>query len=287
MLDEFRIWLEKTGRNSVSSRITECRRVERDLKVDLDREYQKDQMKHLISLFEYSRDDMNAGLEPRHGMKIKGDLCNNTATYKNALKLYLEYKKGTKCDSLQICNHTAKTIRRRVDVKELDGHVVCEHAAKKLNIDFAKLIAAIAIWAPKEEHEALNGGPARKCRRAQTSKGEKAKTKDIAGIYLDDNTIPNILMKRALKNHYGISPVNYTTCHIWDKTCYDERYHTCYANLVLIPSDIYALSDFNDHVQKVLQYHAYEIFGWYPEGKEEPKKPDNYPTEWLSLNSEQ
>lgn len=35
----------------------------------------------------------------------------------------------------------------------------------------------------------------------------------------------------------------------------------------------------------VLQYRALELFGWHPEDKAEPRKPENYPTDWFDPNA--
>lgn len=285
MLYAFKTWLEQWeyGEGTVRSRYTNCERIEAELGINLDDEFQVDEMCRLLELFKYSNNDFEQGVPPRHGMHIDGNVYNGTATLRSALNLYYSFKMHPEINPR---TRMAECHANCGASNTLDGHSVCERAAQILNIDFAKLIAATALWAPVSEHNARNGGPDKRCRRAQTTRGEKVGDV-VDGIRLDDNTAPNSQMKRVMKKHYGITPVNYTTCHIWDKTCYDERYHTCFANLVLIPSDIYVLSDFNNHVQKVLQYRAFEIFGWYPEEQEEPKKPDNYPTEWFSPNSEQ
>ncbi|HWQ55093.1 MAG TPA: hypothetical protein VN442_15505 [Bryobacteraceae bacterium] len=42
---------------------------------------------------------------------------------------------------------------------------------------------------------------------------------------------------------------NCAVCHIWPNSCYDERYHTCVANLVLLPSALASLTDFDPQVR--------------------------------------
>lgn len=284
MLYAFKTWLERKGygAGTITSRCSNCERVESELGINLDDEFKVDEMRRLLSLFEYSKDDARRGLNPRHGMYIDGNVYNGTATLRSALNLYYQFKMQPEINpkTRMVAPHANHRVH-----KTLDGHSVCERAAQILNIDFARLIAATALWAPASEHEALNGGAAKKCRRAQTTKGERPK-EVIDGIYLDNNTIPNSQMKRVLKKHYGISPVqNYETCHVWPMTCYDVRYHTCFANLVLLPREIAALSDHSERIRKVLQYRAFEVFGWYPEEEAEPVKPDNYPTEWLTLEN--
>ena len=86
-------------------------------------------------------------------------------------------------------------------------------------------------------------------------------------------------MKAIAAKRYNLAPRSYTTCHIWEQTCYDTRYHTCIANLVLIPSAIASLSDFDKQIHDILKFQAWELFKWPPSGKRVPK-PSHYPTNW-------
>lgn len=169
-------------------------------------------------------------------------------------------------------------------MKTLTGEEIQTAAAEKLNIDFASLIALSSIWAPVEEHLAAQneqGSFARvpNCRRRRhfEPRGE------VDGIIYDDNTRPNSQMKSVAKKYYGVSLKDFTVCHVWPDTCYDARYHTCFANLVCIPAAIHSLTDFDAHVEACLKYRAYELYGWMPDDKDAPAKPENYPTEWLEL----
>lgn len=72
---------------------------------------------------------------------------------------------------------------------------------------------------------------------------------------------------------------NYHACHIWADSCYDEKYHTCIANLVLIPAPLAGLSDYHPEIAKILKYRAYELFNWYF-GESPPIKPIKYPSLW-------
>lgn len=115
-------------------------------------------------------------------------------------------------------------------------------------------------------------------RRCRTGQGER-RGQILDGVKLDDNTYANQAIKRAV----GIPDnclVGFESCHIWPNTCYDHRYNTTIANLVLIPRAIAGLSDHDPEVQAVLQYRSYELYGWYPEGQQCPSKPDFYPRTW-------
>ena len=169
-------------------------------------------------------------------------------------------------------------------MKTLTGEEIQSAAAEKLHIDFASLIALSAIWAPLEEHVDAHDGQGNfarvpNCRRKRhfEPRGE------VDGIIYDDNSRPNSQMKSMAKKYYGVNLQDFTVCHVWPDTCYDVRYHTCYANLVCIPAAIHSLTDYDAHVEACLKYRAYELFGWKPDDAEVPDKPENYPTEWLAL----
>lgn len=93
-------------------------------------------------------------------------------------------------------------------------------------------------------------------------------------IRLDDNTFANEAIKRAIlegldnPDSYGKDKSifkGFEACHIWDKTCYDVRYHTSVANLVLLPRPLAGLTDHCDAVKKLLQYEAWRRFGFKPD----------------------
>ena len=166
----------------------------------------------------------------------------------------------------------------------ITGKEIRTAAGQKLNVDFAALIARCAIWAPREVHEACHDGHGvyagvPNCRRKRhfEPRGERD------GIIYDDNSRPNAKMKAMVRNCYGVRLEDCTVCHVWPDTCYDVRYHTCFANLVYIPAAIHSLTDYDEHVEACLKYRAYELFGWKPDEEEIPAKPENYPAEWLEL----
>ncbi len=83
----FRVWLEvERGLNAstVGSRTSNCRRVERH-EGDLDAHYDSDELGGLLQ-------SLNPG-EPKHGIPIAGDVYNGTATLKNAVSLYRDFRR--------------------------------------------------------------------------------------------------------------------------------------------------------------------------------------------------
>ena len=84
----FRVWLEvERGLNAgtVGSRTSNCRRVESH-EGNLDAHYDSDELGGLLQ-------SLNPG-EPKHGIPIAGDVYNGTATLKNAVSLYRDFRRG-------------------------------------------------------------------------------------------------------------------------------------------------------------------------------------------------
>lgn len=181
----------------------------------------------------------------------------------------------------------------KISNKKFNARSSLNQALKDTDIDLGKLIAKTALFVSPETAQYLKSNNTNdeyiwreNCKRKESSKGKKGYADD--GIYLDDNTIANGAIKKAL----GYDPkefYEYEVCHIWHKSCYDIRYHTSIVNLVLIPRSIAALSDFNIDIIKLLQYRAYELYNWYPKtykidgsdfNPSQPQKPNNYNYEW-------
>lgn len=165
------------------------------------------------------------------------------------------------------------------------GEIIRYVGAEKLNevidelkIDLVQLVAKTAIWAPREAHEKAGRG----ANNPHVRRG-RPNEEPVEGIRFDSNNYPNSQMKAMARRYYGIMPEGYEVCHVCDKTCYDERYHTCFANLVLLPRGVAALSDHNELIKQVLQYRAYELYDWYPEDLfPKPEKPSVYPENWIN-----
>jgi hypothetical protein len=158
-------------------------------------------------------------------------------------------------------------------------------AAKHNDIHLSVLVAETGLWAHPEVHAGLlrrTGFAAMfpNVRRARKGNGEN-RGQLVDGIRLDDNTYANVAIKRALGVH-RLDVEGFEACHIWPLTCYDRRYHTAIANLVLLPRALAGLSDHDLEIQVSLQYRAYELYAWYPEGADLPRRPSYYPSEWRS-----
>lgn len=167
------------------------------------------------------------------------------------------------------------------------AHEKLESAVQELSSNpFPFLIARTALWATADEYkECLAKGHTAKAPHVRRKKANEVLGWDAdEKIYLDSNCFPNSQMKASLKKR-SIIPIGYETCHIWEGTCYETEYHTCYANLVLLPRALASLSDHDENIRDILKYRAYELFGFTPKGKPKPHKPTNYPDSqfWLSI----
>ena len=158
-----------------------------------------------------------------------------------------------------------------------------------------KLVAQSAIFCSKEVFDNVkNGklGPSKynkdgnnegawyghNYRRAKANEERRINDPNDTTVRLDDNTYANKAIKYAIcedLKKYGISvSINdfskneFEACHIWDETCYNKKYHTSVANLVLLPRSLASLTDHCDAVKKLLQYEAWRRFGFKPEGDE-------------------
>ena len=157
---------------------------------------------------------------------------------------------------------------------KIEGSVVLQEVVDQLNIDLPKLVAGCAYWCP------VNAAPTKAVHsdRRRARSGEERADVTLDGIRLDDNTFANKVLK-AKVSHLGKFD-GFAVCHIWPLTCYDERYHTMPANLVLLPRELAGLTDHNRGVEQCLQYRAWELYSWYPDGQAKPEMPPNYPDNW-------
>jgi|ERR1051325_3104823 hypothetical protein len=100
MRDDFATWLATTYKTRAGGRlvvaaqrdaISRCRRVEAS-EGDLDSHYERDQMRALLERFTMSRHD----LAPAHQIEISGNVYNGTASLRNALRLYQQFRESSR-----------------------------------------------------------------------------------------------------------------------------------------------------------------------------------------------
>lgn len=201
---------------------------------------------------------------------------------------YFNYAKGEIYDKL--AESGSRLVCR---LRSFDGlGYVCGEQELEKNLGenisvIANLIAKTAVWAPVKYH--LDCRDAQGTCFAKYPNVRRKKASEKRGIdpenpqmRLDDNSYPNRQMKEMGKEVYHCNFKGYTVCHLWDETCYNEKYHTCFANLVLLPAALSSLTDFNQEIQSILKYRSYDLYHWLPDGEEAPKKPKFYPEHWVT-----
>lgn len=156
-------------------------------------------------------------------------------------------------------------------------------AASSLGITLELMVAKTAQWVDPDVYSFLfrargSGVVFPDRRRARTKSGEK-RGDTVGHEVLDDNSYANLALKQCL----GMPRTElrgFHVCHIWEGTCYDTRYHTNVANLVLIPAAVAGLSDHHLPTIDLLRFRSYELYKWKPEGEAIPSKPATYPAVW-------
>ena len=94
---EFRKWLIEVkgyGHSTADSRVNNVLRVCR-YETDLDVLYERDRCRELLEKLTYSELDRIWKKSPKHNIPIAGDIYNGTATLKQAVKLYVEFRDST------------------------------------------------------------------------------------------------------------------------------------------------------------------------------------------------
>lgn len=78
---------------TIGSRISNCKRVEWH-EGDLDKHFDADRCQNLLWRLTYSTDDQDRKRQPNHNIPIDGDVKNGSATLKQAVGLYAEFRKN-------------------------------------------------------------------------------------------------------------------------------------------------------------------------------------------------
>lgn len=173
------------------------------------------------------------------------------------------------------------------------------HSIKNFESIACELVAQSAIFCPTEIFEMVKNGELGSrenigigniygswynC-KYQRAKHFQKRGEKCGDITFDDNTYANNAIKLALLKgleRYGIHGSSrqifkgFETCHIWPDTCYDARYHTSVANVVLLPREIAGLTDHCQAVEDLLKYEAWKRFRFKPDEEEVPQRPKNY-----------
>lgn len=173
------------------------------------------------------------------------------------------------------------------------------HSIKNFDSIACELVAQSAIFCPKEIFEMVKNGELGSrenegvgniygswynC-KYQRAKHFQKRGEKCGDITFDDNTYANNAIKLAVLKglekyciHGNSRQIfkGFETCHIWPDTCYDARYHTSVANVVLLPREIAGLTDHCQAVEDLLKYEAWKRFRFKPDEEEVPMRPKNY-----------
>ena len=88
--EAFQVWLKSTKMipRAQSDAKSRCARVERDLGVILDEEYEKDGGRSLVALLSYTAEDKRNNRPAPEGLMFNGDIKDGMASLKSAVKTY-------------------------------------------------------------------------------------------------------------------------------------------------------------------------------------------------------
>lgn len=164
----------------------------------------------------------------------------------------------------------------------LDALDLLRSASNKHGIHLSVLVAETGVWASPQVFEYLAAENGTGCyfpntRRYRAGAGEKP-SQVLDGVRLDNNSYANHAAKRA--TGLGRGAEGFEVCHVWPRSCYDARYHTCVANLVLLPRPLAGLTDHDPEITAALAFRSYELYGWWPAESPQPTRPDFYPVDW-------
>ena len=84
--------VERFSEPTIGSRTSNCKRVER-YEGDLDKHFDNDQCQGLLWRLTYSTDDQDRETTPRHSVPINGNLRTGSATLKQAIGLYVQFRR--------------------------------------------------------------------------------------------------------------------------------------------------------------------------------------------------
>lgn len=92
--EEFKNWLIENGKplNTIQNRISNCRNVE-NYEGNLDNHFLNDYGLSLLSKLSYSVNDENLNIPAKHKIPINGNIRKGSATLKQAINLYMNFRK--------------------------------------------------------------------------------------------------------------------------------------------------------------------------------------------------
>lgn len=119
---EFKIWLIESKnykKNVAQSRASNCQTVQNH-HGDLDNHFKKDKGQELLELLSYSTEDESENRPVKHNVKINGNLRTGSATLKQAVKLYMNFKAKNSLDNIKKTNVLNNEYKDVEDITEED-----------------------------------------------------------------------------------------------------------------------------------------------------------------------
>ena len=150
---QFIDWLIENGRDeSAATRAANCVTV-CQYEGDLDTLFDEDECADLLDRLSYSKQDQRLALGARHCIPINGDVYNGTATYRNAVKLYVKFRKNETLGDVQVAGQVRG---HRIDWPDWDSPGDEESLLlAKSTIPFVKFLAPAVVARIVEDNERI------------------------------------------------------------------------------------------------------------------------------------
>lgn len=280
----FRYWLEqRTYRlSTIGNKWSRVKRVEKHYG-DLDELYAQDQLNDLLEELNYTTADERKGKpNPSRIKPINGKIRTNLADYKNAVRIYREFRLESDC--VNVDQKNKKTRQSSENISQRSSRNLFE--PPNLSDDGALALCKIAVPHCKMPHsevvKKLNG-PVFPVIRNYGRRFEKD-TKDGSRIMYDDNRAARWAFLWSHDLGSTAHPGNgWYFAHVWEKPGDPESY-TNVANLLMIPAGLASLSDKHGPLAPYLRYHAKQVYGWQPNDDAIEKPPGYDELEWEYLD---
>jgi len=92
-------------------------------------------------------------------------------------------------------------------------------------------------------------------------------------VGLDDNKAPTDVFRWCNNLMQPMRDVQFN--HVYTDSQDPESY-TCFANLCVTPSFLAKLTDTHPEVRALLQFRAWQLYGWRPKQAAQPQEPEGY-----------
>lgn len=261
---DFKRWLidrRGFGRETANSRTANCARVCK-FEGDLDEHYDRDLCRGLLLRLEYSTSDEQAGMQAAHKIPIAGIIRTGTATFKQAVKLYVQFRNdgavGGVYKVLKTGNGVPKKFIRRAAEKHLWPEwsqpdeeallVLAGHLTQHIRFLDPSIVSAIVednrknseIWRSKlaacgispdyylwERSPCTFPGIRRYSGSAEIStfRGHSKAERPVDALRLDDNSFPKQIWSFVFlgRKFANQGPSKYSLAHLVDFKEYKNR----------------------------------------------------------------